>query len=66
MGQGFLSGILVAMPAGVDENVDLKPPTYPLLRQIEYLLEYCGQRPSEDYSDAVADLYKTLRRESAK
>jgi hypothetical protein len=64
--QGFMSGILIAMPAGIDENLDLKPPTYPLVKQIEYLLNYCRQRASEDYSDAVLDLYRTLRKESKK
>ena len=64
--QGFMSGILVAMPTGVDESLDLKAPTYPLMRQIEYLLNYCRQRPSEDYSDAVVDLYGVLRKESGK
>jgi hypothetical protein len=64
--QGFMSGILVGTPVGVDEDLDLTPPTFPLLKQVEYLLDYCAQRPSEDFSDAVVALYTVLRKESVK
>lgn len=61
--QGFMSGVLLSRPAGVDEGLNLAPPTFPLLRQLEFLRGYCQQRPNEDFSDAVLDLYKRLRKE---
>ena len=35
--QGFLSGVLLSQPAGVDEGVDLIPQSLPLLQQLEFL-----------------------------
>lgn len=63
--QGFMSGILIGRPAGIDESLDLIPSTFPLLRQLDFLRDYCRQHPSEDFSDAVATLYKRLRKEAA-
>ena len=63
--QGFMSGILIGRPAGVDESLDLAPSTFPLLKQLEFLRNYCQQHPAEDFSDAVEILYKTLRKERA-
>ena len=63
--QGFMSGILIGRPAGIDEGLDLIPSTFPLLKQLEFLRDYCRQHPAEDFSDAVAILYKRLRQEGA-
>lgn len=63
--QGFMSGILINRPAGVDDGLDPIPPTFPLLRQLDFLRNYCGQRPTEGFSDAVTTLYKRLRKEGA-
>ncbi len=63
--QGFMSGILIGRPAGTDEGLDLNPPTFPLLKQLEFLRAHCLQHPTEDFSDAVATLYKRLRKEAA-
>lgn len=60
--QGFMSGILLGRPTGVDENLDLLPPTFPLLKQLEFLREYCRTHPKDDFSDAVLGLYKSLRK----
>ena len=60
--QGFMSGILLGRPAGVDEDLNLIPPTFPLLKQLEFLSEYCKKNPTEDFSDAVVSLYKRLRK----
>jgi hypothetical protein len=63
--QGFMSGIIVGRPPGIDQGLDLNPSTYPLLKQLEFLREHCVQHPAEDFSDAVEALYKRLRKEGA-
>lgn len=59
--QGYLSGLLIRAPAGVDENLDLTPPGFPLLRQAEYLRNFCATQPKLEFPDAVQELYRTLR-----
>lgn len=61
--QGFMSGILSSRPVGVDEGLDLAPPTFPLMRQLDFLGDYCARNASLDFSDGVAALYKRLRQE---
>ena len=61
--QGFMSAILLTRPSGVDDGLDLNPSTFPLLKQLEFLLNHCMQQPSADFSDAVEGLYKRLRKE---
>lgn len=60
-GQGYMSGLLMRAPAGVDENLDLLPPNYPLLKQLELLKNFCEKHRNKDFSEAVEELYKTLR-----
>jgi hypothetical protein len=62
--QGFMSGIILRSPPGVDEKLNLNPPTFPLLKQIEFIRVSCTSNPSQDYSDAVTFLYRRLREES--
>ncbi len=59
--QGYMSGLLIRAPAGVDESLDLNPPGYPLLRQAEYLRNFCATQPKADFPEAVQELYRTLR-----
>jgi hypothetical protein len=59
--QGFMSGVLLTRPAGVDEGLDLSPPTTPLLQQLEFLKTHCTENSSGDFTDAVVALYKKLR-----
>lgn len=61
--QGFMSGILLSRPPGVDEGLDLAPLTFDLLRQLQFLEDYCARNVSSDFSDGVAALYKRLRQE---
>jgi hypothetical protein len=61
--QGFMSGILSSRPPGVDEGLDLAPSTFPLMRQLDFLGDYCARNASLDFSDGVAALYKRLRQE---
>lgn len=59
--QGYLSGLLIRAPVGVDENLDLTPPSFPLLRQAQYLREFCAAQPKLDFPEVVQELYRTLR-----
>lgn len=59
--QGYLSGLLMRAPEGKDENLDLLPPSFPLRKQAEFLRVYCETNRGADFSDAVENLYKTLR-----
>lgn len=61
--QGFMSGILSSRPPGVDEGLDLAPVTFDLVRQLQFLEDYCVRNVSLDFSDGVAALYKRLRQE---
>jgi hypothetical protein len=61
--QGFMSGILLSRPPGVDEDLDLNPATFDLVNQLHFLEDHCGRNGSLDFSDAVEALYKRLRQE---
>ena len=59
--QGYMSGLLLRAPPGKDEDLDLEPAHYPLLRQAEFLRNFCTRNPDADFPDGVNDLYRTLR-----
>lgn len=59
--QGYMSGILITRPSGVDETLDLLPPGFPPPRQFAFLVEQCAVAPAQSFSDAVEALYKHLR-----
>jgi hypothetical protein len=59
--QGFMSGALIRAPQGVDENLDLLPPSFPLQQQSDFLRAFCAANPNEDYMDAVHVLYQRLK-----
>jgi len=61
--QGFMSGILLSRPPGIDVGLDLNPSTFGLMRQLEFLEDYCARNTSADFADAVEALYKRLRQE---
>ncbi len=63
--QGFMSGVLLSRPPGVDEGLNLNPADFGLLKQLEFLREFCAATPSEDFSDGVLALYKRLQKEGA-
>lgn len=60
--QGFMSGILLSQPSGVDDGLDLNPQSFGLLRQLEFLREHCAKNPPAGFSDAVEALYRSLRK----
>lgn len=59
--QGYMSGLLIRAPAGMDEDLDLSPPSFPLLKQAAFLRAFCSRSPGTSFSDGVNELYRTLR-----
>lgn len=59
--QGYLSGIVIGRPAGVDEGIDLNPKDYPLFAQLKFVRDYCLSAPSASFADAIEALFKELR-----
>lgn len=59
--QGFMSGVLLSQPQGIDERLDLVQQSFPLTRQVDWLRQYCHDRPDQDFTDAILALYKRLR-----
>ncbi|MCR4524429.1 MULTISPECIES: hypothetical protein [Bosea] len=59
--QGYMSGLLLRAPPGKDEDLDLAPDLYPLLKQAEFLRNFCTRNPDVDFSDGVNNLYRMLR-----
>jgi hypothetical protein len=61
--QGFMSGIILSRPAGVDQGLDLAPKTFDLVSQLHFLEGHCARNAVLDFSDAVEALYKRFRLE---
>jgi hypothetical protein len=61
--QGFMSGIILSRPPGVDVGLDLNPPTFGLMDQLRFLEDHCARNQTVDFSTAVEALYKRLRLE---
>lgn len=61
--QGFMSGIILSRPPGVDAGLDLNPPTFGLMSQLRFLEDHCARNETADFSSAVEALYKRLRQE---
>ncbi|MCC2106881.1 MAG: hypothetical protein KDJ40_04570 [Hyphomicrobiales bacterium] len=61
--QGYMSGIILSRPPGIDEELDLNPATFGLVNQLQFLEDHCAKNTSLDFSDAVEALYKRLREE---
>lgn len=59
-GQGYMSGILLAAPAGVDDGLSLAPESFPIPAQIAFIRAFCGQFPTATYSDGIETLYRAL------
>ncbi len=61
--QGFMSGIILRRPPGVDEGLDLNPASFNLIAQLRFLEDHCAGNESLDFSRAVEALYRRLRQE---
>lgn len=59
--QGFMSGALIRAPQGVDEGLDLTPPSFPLQEQVDFLRAFCAKNQDQDFMDAARALYHRLR-----
>lgn len=59
--QGFMSGIILSRPPGVDEGLNLNPATFGLIAQLRFLEDHCAGNRAIDFSAAVEALYKRLR-----
>ena len=59
--QGYMSGLLMRAPSGVDEGLELNPPASRFGLQIEFLRRFCASYPEKDYSDGALALYRVLR-----
>jgi len=53
--QGFMSGVLMRAPPRVDEGLELNPPAFPLLKQIEFLQSFCTTNPDSDFGKFIFD-----------
>ena len=60
--QGFMSGALIRAPKGIDDDLDLSPPSFPLLKQVDFLRAFCADHPDRDYLDAARALYRSMRK----
>lgn len=60
--QGYMSGIMVGRPAGVDEGIDLAPAKFPLAAQAQFIRAFCSRQPQNDFADGVQELYVRLKR----
>jgi hypothetical protein len=59
--QGYMSGLLIRAPADNDEDLDLTPTRFPILKQAAFLRTYCAAHAGEYFTDAANELYRTLR-----
>ncbi len=50
--QGFMSGVLLSRPPGIDEGLDLAPATFDLIGQLHFLEDHCSQNAAADFADA--------------
>jgi len=60
-----MSATLLSRPTGVDVGLDLNPPNFGLIKQLEFLRQHCLTNRSHHFSDAVVELYKLLRVQAA-
>ncbi len=58
--QGYMSAIIMMAPSGLDDDLDLLPPSYPKESQMAWIRSVCVQDPQRSYSHAVRVLYRHL------
>jgi hypothetical protein len=47
--QGYMSAILLTRPGTTDNGLDLAPATFPLLKQLEFLRDFCTKNPDQTF-----------------
>jgi len=63
--QGYMGGLMMRAPPGVDEGIDLLHPSFPLQQQADFMRAFCTGNLQADYADGVLELYRELRRRSS-
>jgi len=63
--QGYMSGLMMRAPSGVDEGIDLLHPSFPLQQQADFMRAFCTGNLQADYADGVLELFRELRRRSS-
>ena len=58
--QGYMSGIVMTAPGGMDDALDLLPAAYPKESQLAWIRSVCAQDPQRSYAHAVRVLYRHL------
>ncbi len=58
--QGYMSAITMMAPGGIDDDLNLLPPSHPKESQMAVLRSVCYARPSGSYGAAVRVLYRHL------
>ena len=58
--QGYMSAIAMMAPDGIDDNLNLLPPSHPKESQMAVLRSVCYARPSSSFGGAVRVLYRHL------
>lgn len=61
--QDYMSVILITRPGTINNGIDLAPPTFPLLKQLEFLRDFCTKLHDQNFPKAVDHLYKRLHQE---
>jgi hypothetical protein len=61
--QGLMSGVVLVRPPLNGEKLDLVSPSFPLLKQVAFLRQYCEKHPSNGFVDAVRALFRVLAHE---
>lgn len=58
--QGFMSGVMLRAPTGVDEDINFNPEQFRVGEQIRAIRLSCIQQPSLQYADVVRAIYRQL------
>lgn len=58
--QGYMSGILLSAPPGVDDGLVLNPERLLVVSQMTFLRAFCQRFPDATYSDGAEALYREL------
>ena len=58
--QGYMSGVMMRSPAGVDDALDLSSNALPIVEQMRFVRRYCALHVDGEYADAIQALYHAL------
>ena len=58
--QGYMSGVMIRSPAGVDDALDISSNSMPIIEQMNFIRIYCMSHRDREYADAIQALYHVL------